>query len=562
MKKGGWWSPPPILEGGEVVPLRRMKDCWKGAYQESRKREKWAERWGRHINWRRVVMTRDSLAVPSRPRDILIRIHGLNLQVGERLAFLSGKPTCPYCGEEETLDHCLLLCPRIQAITPALMRALRMLNPNHSTATLGDILFRKTGSSSAFSEMTLTSIAFHQLCGGDAGAGEMQVRGRCRCGGDEGAGEMQVTATIGPAKTMPSGRCVLGACWAHAGCVLGACWFIYMDGRQLANDVAASLMDLTVQQWQAMKRWVEAHSSTPGAILAMGDVFPLALACLASHHSTTLPAIAAASTAPEASCPPALPVAFMGTAKSEFYIRGDHARLLLSHARTFVERWWHGRGVYHPWEQWLMAHACYRLAAVRDRLTGQVLAQNMPLEEASPSASSSSIASEQGLFRQGKVAYLGNAMMDHMAPSPHLHAFIHTHLPAWLHHRTTPDVHSAGGSDTTAPHGAAPSAAACQGSSSSLFRHVFAILPGSRPPEVSLSSLPLPRTHVARPSEALNVLRCVFQLGAPHLLYPPPRFHPTTLLGGHQHQYEQHFHWQQQQQQQRQQQQQQQQQQQ
>ncbi|CAI5521878.1 unnamed protein product [Closterium sp. Naga37s-1] len=337
-------------------------------------------------------------------------------------------------------------------------------------------------------------------CGGDAGAGEMQVRGRCRCGGDAGAGEMQAVAahrgmtvrvsalplvgmgapyhrhgipTIGPAKTMPSGG------------------FIYMDGKQLANDVAAGLLDLTLQQWQAMKRWVEAQSSTTGAIVAVGDVFPLALACLASHHATTLPATAAPSTAPAASRPAALPFAFMGTAKSEFYIRADHARLLPSQATTFVERWWHRGGVYHPWERWLMAHACCRLAAVRDRLTAQVLAQNMLLEEASPSASSSSSpgtvqdGSEAGLFRRGKVAYLGNPMMDHMAPSPHLHTFIRTHLRAWLHHRTTRDAHSEGGAHTTAPHGAPPGDAACQSSSSSSspFRHVFAILPGSRPPE-------------------------------------------------------------------------------
>ncbi|CAI5962611.1 unnamed protein product [Closterium sp. NIES-64] len=559
-------------------------------------------------------------------------------------------------------------------------------------------------------------------CGGDAGAGEMQVQGRCRCGGDAGAGEMQAVAahrgmtvrvsalplvgmgapyhrhgipTIGPAKTMPSGG------------------FIYMDGKQLANDVAAGLLDLTLQQvctvlplvttphcfpphriqplqWQAMKRWVEAQSSTTGAIVAVGDVFPLALACLASHHATTLPATAAPSTAPAASRPAALPFAFMGTAKSEFYIRADHARLLPSQATTFgseldidvppslplsppssppssltpppsltplslciltplslciltplslciltplslciltplslciltplslciltplslciltplslciltplslciltplslciltplslciltplslciltplslciltplslciltplslciltplslciltplslgggTEGECTTRGSDGSWRMHAAARltvqvgnqdASYgrpsvflhhpptpsptvrlspaRLAAVRDRLTAQVLAQNMLLEEASPSASSSSSpgtvqdGSEAGLFRRGKVAYLGNPMMDHMAPSPHLHTFIRTHLRAWLHHRTTRDAHSEGGAHTTAPNGAPPGDAACQSSSSSSspFRHVFAILPGSRPPEVA-----------------------------------------------------------------------------
>ncbi|CAI5989669.1 unnamed protein product [Closterium sp. NIES-65] len=293
--------------------------------------------------------------------------------------------------------------------------------------------------------------------------------------------------TIGPAKTMPSGG------------------FIYMDGKQLANDVAAGLLDLTLQQWQAMKRWVEAQSSTTGAIVAVGDVFPLALACLASHHATTLPATAAPSTAPAASRPAALPFAFMGTAKSEFYIRADHARLLPSQATTFArltvqvgnQDASYGRPsvfLHHPpTPSPTVRLSPARLAAVRDRLTAQVLAQNMLLEEASPSASSSSSpgtvqdGSEAGLFRRGKVAYLGNPMMDHMAPSPHLHTFIRTHLRAWLHHRTTRDAHSEGGAHTTAPNGAPPGDAACQSSSSSSspFRHVFAILPGSRPPEVA-----------------------------------------------------------------------------
>ncbi|CAI5928264.1 unnamed protein product [Closterium sp. NIES-65] len=153
----------PILENGQVIALKRMRECWTGFNKESYKREKWAARWGESIDWKRAVDTRDSLAVPSRPRDVLLRIHGLNLQVGERLAFLSSKPICPYCGGEETREHCLVLCPRIQMVTSALKRALSMLNPNRTITSLGDLLFRATGTNSAFPELTLTTITFHQL---------------------------------------------------------------------------------------------------------------------------------------------------------------------------------------------------------------------------------------------------------------------------------------------------------------------------------------------------------------------------------------------------------------
>ncbi|CAI5955282.1 unnamed protein product [Closterium sp. NIES-65] len=81
-----------VLVDGGIIPMKRMKEGWKEAQKESYKRAKWAARWGESINWKKVVSTYDSLAVPSRLRDVLTRIHGLNLQVGERLAFLSSKP--------------------------------------------------------------------------------------------------------------------------------------------------------------------------------------------------------------------------------------------------------------------------------------------------------------------------------------------------------------------------------------------------------------------------------------------------------------------------------------
>ncbi|CAI5517280.1 unnamed protein product, partial [Closterium sp. Naga37s-1] len=63
-----------ILENGQVISMKRLKEGWKGTRSQTYKQEKWAARWGRHINWKWVVATRDSLAVPSRPRDVLIRL--------------------------------------------------------------------------------------------------------------------------------------------------------------------------------------------------------------------------------------------------------------------------------------------------------------------------------------------------------------------------------------------------------------------------------------------------------------------------------------------------------
>ncbi|WP_448561135.1 lipid-A-disaccharide synthase-related protein [Trichothermofontia sp.] len=133
---------------------------------------------------------------------------------------------------------------------------------------------------------------------------------------------------IAPTKTMPSGG------------------FIYMDGRQLVRDLQGGLLQLTWRQLRAVRRWAKAG----GFILAVGDIVPLLFAWWSGA-----------------------PYAFVGTAKSEYYLR-DEVGLLPR--RTWFERLesWSG-SVYLPWERWLMR--CRRCRAVfpRDSLTTAILQQ-------------------------------------------------------------------------------------------------------------------------------------------------------------------------------------------
>ncbi|CAI5998615.1 unnamed protein product [Closterium sp. NIES-65] len=153
----------PIFENGGIAPLRRLKLLWKEGQKPSAKQQLWNGRWSGSINWKKTIAIRDSLVTPSKPRDVMLRIHNLNLQVGERVAFFSSKPVCPYCGGEETLEHCLYSCPKIQVVTSALVKSLRMLNSSRAVSSLGDLLFREAGTITAFPEATLTSITLYQL---------------------------------------------------------------------------------------------------------------------------------------------------------------------------------------------------------------------------------------------------------------------------------------------------------------------------------------------------------------------------------------------------------------
>ncbi|CAI5501152.1 unnamed protein product [Closterium sp. Naga37s-1] len=155
-------QPLPYISNEGIFSLKQMREFW-GSGRASNKQAKWGSRWGKRIDWREIIAIRDSRVIPNRPRSVLLRIHGLNLQVGERVAFLRCKPVCPYCSEEETLEHCLFTCPVIQSVATSILRALRMMNPARHISSLGDLLFKRAGSDSAFPEATLAAIVLHQI---------------------------------------------------------------------------------------------------------------------------------------------------------------------------------------------------------------------------------------------------------------------------------------------------------------------------------------------------------------------------------------------------------------
>lgn len=143
---------------------------------------------------------------------------------------------------------------------------------------------------------------------------------------------------IGSVKTMPSGG------------------FIYMDGRQLARDIRGGLLQLTWAQIQAIRAWgatvpLGTTTADRAFILAVGDIVPLAFAWMSR-----------------------LPYAFVGTAKSEYYLR-DEAGWLPRPS------WWSDRlarstgCVYYPWERWLMTRPRCQAVFPRDRITATVLSR-------------------------------------------------------------------------------------------------------------------------------------------------------------------------------------------
>lgn len=135
----------------------------------------------------------------------------------------------------------------------------------------------------------------------------------------------------GPVAVMPSGG------------------FIYQDGRQLWRDLRAGLLGLLGQQVKTIQAWQQEnqHQKQLGLILAVGDIVPLLLAWLSGNH-----------------------YAFVGTAKSDYYLRDEQEKLL-------DHRWglgWAGSD-YLPWERWLMGREQCVAVFPRDRLTSKILQQ-------------------------------------------------------------------------------------------------------------------------------------------------------------------------------------------
>ncbi|MBH8574161.1 hypothetical protein I8752_14265 [Nostocaceae cyanobacterium CENA369] len=139
---------------------------------------------------------------------------------------------------------------------------------------------------------------------------------------------------IGSVRTMPSGG------------------FIYMDGRQLMQDVKGGLVQLTFSQIKAIRRWVSSQKrlGNKTAILAVGDIVPLLFATFSDAN-----------------------YAFVGTAKSEYYVR-DEVGLLARKSKA--ARWENFSGsIYHPWERWLMSRRRCLAVFPRDSLTTEILKQ-------------------------------------------------------------------------------------------------------------------------------------------------------------------------------------------
>ena len=127
--------------------------------------------------------------------------------------------------------------------------------------------------------------------------------------------------------------------------------FIYMDRKQLANDIQGGLLTLTLEQLKTVRQWSKdcKRNAEPAIILAVGDIVPLLFAWQSG-----------------------LNYSFIGTAKSEYYLRDETAY----HKR---KSWWDDRlahltgGVYLPWERWLMNRPNCKAIFPRDRITTQTL---------------------------------------------------------------------------------------------------------------------------------------------------------------------------------------------
>lgn len=119
--------------------------------------------------------------------------------------------------------------------------------------------------------------------------------------------------------------------------------FIYKGGKPLLEDLRGGLIQLTIEQLKLVRQW----SKAGGNILAVGDIVPLLFAWLSEAN-----------------------YAFVGTAKSEYYLR-DEADWLSQ--TSWLEQKFNS--VYMPWERWLMSRNRCQAVFPRDSLTAKVLQQ-------------------------------------------------------------------------------------------------------------------------------------------------------------------------------------------
>ncbi|MGB3262330.1 MAG: lipid-A-disaccharide synthase-related protein [Microcoleus sp.] len=145
--------------------------------------------------------------------------------------------------------------------------------------------------------------------------------------------QLENARIIGPVQRMPSGG------------------FIYMDRKEFLRDVKGGLLQLTAAQFKAIRAWVRSQTESgnqDAVILACGDIVPLLFAWLGGA-----------------------PYAFVGTAKSDYYLRDENGPL--ARKSGFFAWISSPRSVYFPWERWLMTRNRCRAVFVRDALTAETL---------------------------------------------------------------------------------------------------------------------------------------------------------------------------------------------
>ncbi|MEM8777654.1 MAG: lipid-A-disaccharide synthase-related protein [Cyanobacteria bacterium P01_G01_bin.49] len=115
------------------------------------------------------------------------------------------------------------------------------------------------------------------------------------------------------------------------------------DIKQLWRDLRGGLFALTYHQYQTIRQW----GKSDGKILAIGDIVPLFLAWVSGANYS-----------------------FVGTAKSEYYIRDETGWLP---STSTLYRW--SQSMYFPWERWLMSRLNCQGVFPRDSLTAKILQQ-------------------------------------------------------------------------------------------------------------------------------------------------------------------------------------------
>jgi uncharacterized protein (TIGR03492 family) len=132
---------------------------------------------------------------------------------------------------------------------------------------------------------------------------------------------------VGNVQTMPSGG------------------FLNRDNRQLVRDLRGGLAGLTIDQIRTVRNW----GNSGGKILAVGDIVPLLFAWMSGAD-----------------------YAFIGTAKSEYYIRDSQGQILPSQRDSIEVK---TGSYYFPWERWLLSRDRCRAVFPRDKLTAENLRQ-------------------------------------------------------------------------------------------------------------------------------------------------------------------------------------------